>query len=402
MTNISKKILYGFGIMSLVVAVLAVNIAKADTASVILQNSTQSSQTVTSDQVNTLNASFQNMTGSDKNVLIDLELYDSNDQRVTQSFFDNVTITASASSSASTTVTKNLSSPANLQAGTYTWRVGIFEPGWANLIAWYHEPLTFTVSNNSGTSTTGDVVLGATVLGESHLDNCPPLTALLTNSGSSSRNVLVDIELRDSSNALTDQYFVDNFSVLPATTSSFTAVTNQCIKKLTPGTYNYSVGIFNPNWNGLMHWYNNAHDFVMSPLSTSTTATSTTGTSTPPITGTSTATTTLPTSGNIQIVRIEMPQNPVAGTTFNIVPTLISPDRSIADISAHVYLVNQSGQTSYETTRMHENLNQNSPNNFPLVVEHVMPGTYTIKLDVMDSGNNILQSFSNLGTITVQ
>ncbi len=111
--------------------------------------------------------------------------------------------------------------------------------------------------------TQGDVTLNSSALGSAHYDSCPLLTAMIQNSSSQSRNVLIDIELRNSNGTLIDQYFVDNYSVPSSQNGSMSSITNQCSRKLPEGTYHYSVGIFNTGWTSLVHWYNNVKTFTV-------------------------------------------------------------------------------------------------------------------------------------------
>jgi hypothetical protein len=230
---------------------------------VILQSPYQQTTNINQGQTNTFHAVIQNNTGAERRVLVDLELHNSSGQRVAQQVYDNVLIRPY------NIVDLTLRSPSNLPPGTYTWKVGIYFPGWNGQIAWYENALTFQVNNPSGTSTTtGDVLLNSAVLGSARFNNCPPLTAVLSNTSPNARNVLVDIELRRNNGELVDQYYVNNFTVPSALSRTLSAVTNQCTRRLEAGTYNYSVGIFNPGWNGVLHWYSNVRSFTVQATST--------------------------------------------------------------------------------------------------------------------------------------
>jgi hypothetical protein len=75
-------------------------------------------------------ATFDSPTATNT-VLIDLELYDSNNNKVHQEFSNNQTIPQG------TTLQDMLIIPRNLPAGTYRFAVGIFTPQWKRLIKWY-------------------------------------------------------------------------------------------------------------------------------------------------------------------------------------------------------------------------------------------------------------------------
>ena len=71
--------------------------------------------------------------------LVDIEVYDASNKKVMQKFFDNENFAAGQSRD----FTAQFKPGA---AGTYTVKVGIFEPGWANLIVWNDGIAQLTVS----------------------------------------------------------------------------------------------------------------------------------------------------------------------------------------------------------------------------------------------------------------
>jgi hypothetical protein len=243
------------GLFALALCLSISSIAQAE-GQTILQSSYQQTTNIHQGETNTFHAVVQNTTGTEQKILIDLELYNSDNQKVAQQFYDTTSITPY------NIADEILTSPNNLGPGTYTWKVGIFNSGWSGLIAWYDNPLTFTVAGDAG-SHSGDITLSSSALGEFHVNNCPTVTAVLNNSSIDRRNVLIDFELRDANGTLVNQYFQDNFTVQSALTRSPTFIMNQCDTKLANGTYFYSIGIFNPQWNGLIHWYSNVQTFTV-------------------------------------------------------------------------------------------------------------------------------------------
>ena len=67
-----------------------------------------------------------------RNMLVDLEAYDSSGQKVFQFWWDNQSFTAGQSRTLST----NWAVPSSLAAGTYTLKVGLFGAGWGPLVSW--------------------------------------------------------------------------------------------------------------------------------------------------------------------------------------------------------------------------------------------------------------------------
>ncbi len=107
------------------------------------------------------------------------------------------------------------------------------------------------------------VTLTGSALGEFHFDNCPLLTVFLANSFPHPQNVFVDIELRNASSTLVEQESFDNYTVASKKDAGITALTNACSAKLPDGRYTYSVGIFAPGGNDLVHWYPNVASFMV-------------------------------------------------------------------------------------------------------------------------------------------
>lgn len=69
-------------------------------------------------------------------VLIDLELYNKAGQKVVQTYFDNIAIPKAGTGNYQDVY--SLFTPTNLPSGTYTFKAGLFHPGWNGLIEWYN------------------------------------------------------------------------------------------------------------------------------------------------------------------------------------------------------------------------------------------------------------------------
>jgi hypothetical protein len=77
---------------------------------------------------------------SSTQVLVDIEVYAPNGQRVYQRVFDKQTVGTSAKSFAAAWAV-----PMGAAKGTYTVKVGVFSPGWGTLYKWSESAATFTV-----------------------------------------------------------------------------------------------------------------------------------------------------------------------------------------------------------------------------------------------------------------
>ncbi|MCC2630803.1 MAG: Allergen V5/Tpx family protein, partial [Candidatus Paceibacter sp.] len=222
---------------------------------VILNQTWQDTSSINQGQTNTFYVQVRSP-NTNNTVLVDLELYNSNGQKVAQEFWDNIFVPKAGTGNFQDVY--KLTSPSNLPAGNYYWSAGIFKPGWNGVLNWYHAAQAFTIGGSQPPQTS-DVTLQNSTLGQAQGNACPALTAQLHNTSSVAKNVLVDFELRNSSGALVHQYFVDNYNVAGNATQN---LSNVCNLTLPNGQYTYSVGIFNPSWQGLLNWYQGEKTFT--------------------------------------------------------------------------------------------------------------------------------------------
>lgn len=87
----------------------------------------------------TLSATVANNTSG--NALVDIEVYNASGRKVYQTYWDGQAFTANTPR----TFSRAWQVPANLPAGTYTLKIGVFKPGWAGLLRWNNSARTFTV-----------------------------------------------------------------------------------------------------------------------------------------------------------------------------------------------------------------------------------------------------------------
>lgn len=86
---------------------------------------------VTAEQPAAFTVTFANSSRRTETVLIDIELFDQQRNRVHQEYWDNVSIRGGG------TVSYQISTPAGLAPGRYRFWVGIFQPGWGRVYRSY-------------------------------------------------------------------------------------------------------------------------------------------------------------------------------------------------------------------------------------------------------------------------
>ena len=74
--------------------------------------------------------------------VVDIEIYDASGAKVWQRYRENVAFAAGVSQ----TIQENWSVPATAKAGTYTVKIGVFTPGWGQVLSWNNSAASFTVN----------------------------------------------------------------------------------------------------------------------------------------------------------------------------------------------------------------------------------------------------------------
>jgi len=184
------------------------------------------------------------------------------------------------------------------------------------------------------------------------------------------QKVLIDLELYDSTGHKLAQTFEDRVTLPAHKTRDFMLTPPS---NLPAATYYYSVGIFNPNWNGLVHWYDQVQHFA------------TTGT----------------TTQQIFVVRVDRPKlNLPNGSTATIAPTLITTGPTLTNVTVTVSLW-RGGNFIDDEVFMNQTLAQNVEQTFSFTTIPLMQGSYTIKTQVTDASSTVLQNFPDLGLVVV-
>lgn len=193
--------------------------------------------------------------------LVDLELRNEAGKAVAQKSWNNVIIL----NTNAPTNTFSLRSPPNLDPGVYTWKVGLFTPGWKEQINWYDNPQSFAVvsTTTQSFSTTSTAILSGTWQKSStmHEGNSNYLSAEFASTGFGD-TVMVEMDLFDNTNALVAHKTWD-YVTIPARQNVFEALRTPV---LTAGTYHWGIGIFSPQRKQLLTWYDSPQSFTVDPI----------------------------------------------------------------------------------------------------------------------------------------
>lgn len=185
--------------------------------------------------------------------IIDLEIYNKDNQKVSQKFFEDVVIPDEE------TIEKTIDIPENLPDGDYTFKVGIFAPMWQSLRAWYGNALQFTLGGEEPQEE--GVSMISSDLDPETVDEGETSTFSATfESMGVDKDVLLNIELYNENNEkVAQEYFNDVTLVADTPLVRMMETPND----LAPGEYTFHVGIFNPDWNGLLKWYSNVETLTV-------------------------------------------------------------------------------------------------------------------------------------------
>src|SRR5258708_7521187 len=237
-------------------ALVFAGIAGADTLpDVVMVGGAANPTTINPGQTSTFSAQF----GSNPSwnmVLLDFELYNSAGQKVAQKFYDNVNLPPNESGLGQVVYT--MTTPATLAPGTYQFKVGIFTPHWAQIIHWYGNASTLTV-NGAGPTGNHNVVMVNSSVNPTSIPSSGQTATLQAQLDSSNtpNTIILDFELHDSMGAKIFQKHWDNLTIPQNGFPGQVDFQTGSPSNLPPGTYKFSVGLFNPNWS-LIHWYNTA------------------------------------------------------------------------------------------------------------------------------------------------
>ncbi|GEM_PF-3953616 len=125
------------------VEVVGVNQSGPGDNNVMLASSSETfTQVKIASQPNTFTGAFTSPNTANT-VLIDIEVYNESNERVFQTFFDNVSFVKGETKNISATI------PIVYTQTTYHWSVGVFTPSWKQLVHWYNSPQSFVATIDS-------------------------------------------------------------------------------------------------------------------------------------------------------------------------------------------------------------------------------------------------------------
>jgi len=190
-------------------------------------------------------------------VLVDLEIYNSSGAKVAQRVFADQSFAAGETKPYEWLYAV----PPSLPAGFYTVKFGIFSADWTTLYAWDNQAATFTVGSSVGCTggfTTGPTSAMPNPVARGHTETIQTQVC----SGSGATNVLIDLEIYDSSGTKVAQTIFAGQNFIPGESKSYTwpyAVP----ASLPAGLYTVKVGVFSSTWSILYTWNNQAATFTV-------------------------------------------------------------------------------------------------------------------------------------------
>ncbi len=226
-------------------------------AGVILQ-STQASQNGTNNCPN-LTALLQNTSGQAANILIDFEVKDAAGNKISQDFIDNFEIGANQTVKTPFLHCVPPNGMHDMPQGTYSYSIGLFNPNWQGLLHWYDDVQTLAVATGKTDNSAVVLSIDQTIIGFNSPSQPTLHVSFFNEDAANSHEVLEDFELYDASGNRIFQTFFENQNFVPGAII-ITDVTGP--ENLPQGNYRWAVGIFNPGWNGTLHWYNTAAMFT--------------------------------------------------------------------------------------------------------------------------------------------
>lgn len=179
-------------------------------------------------------------TATMQNLIVDIRIYDSANNRVARKDFSAVTLPACTQ----VTLTYDYPSPTDLPPGEYNVQVGVWDTSWNTLL--YETRDTFTVQ--ASTTTTPQVSIVSSSVSKNPLVAGEVQTASVTlTSTTPMQDMIVDIRIYDSANT---QVGRKEFSpvTLPAGAPVVLTYDYPSPSDLPPGQYNVQVGVWDTSW----------------------------------------------------------------------------------------------------------------------------------------------------------
>lgn len=193
------------------------------------------------------------------NAIVDIEVYNSSDQKVFQQYLSNQTINANIDNNFQVNWTPNTT-------GNYTLKAGVFNSSWSQLYKWEGNAATFSV-NNQQTPPTPPVNAAYTFTATNN-PTSPKVNEgnninVSVTSNTNVNDSIIDVEVYNSSDQRVFQQFFtgQNLTANQAKSFSVNFTAN------TPGKYTIKAGVFNNGWGNLV-WNGNIKQFDVQNAST--------------------------------------------------------------------------------------------------------------------------------------
>ena len=206
-----------------------------------------SSGTVTGTNTNQPAMILVNVTnsgGDTTNILVDTEIYNSQGVQV----FQKIYFGQNFSSAQQIQFNTNFITANN---GTYTLKVGVFNSNWSKLYNWND---TVTIFNLSSSTNSAPIFTSTAITKDTTINKPSTITTNIKNAGGSISNIIIDIEIYDTSNNQIFQKIFTNQNFDANQTISFDSISNFAIS----GKYTIKIGIFSSNWSTLYNWNDSA------------------------------------------------------------------------------------------------------------------------------------------------
>jgi glucose/arabinose dehydrogenase len=198
--------------------------------------------------VDTITTTVHN-TGDPNPFIVDMEVYDSSGNQVSQKVYDSQTIPTNGTSQ----YTAQWLPPA---VGNYTVKVGLFKENWAGVYQWTDNALSVTVLNRAPTSGPPSFSQTTTATQSPNVGSTDTISTTIQNTGTAA-DALIDIEAYKDGTKVGQKVF-DNqhFDTNQSQTFSFP------FTPTTAGAYTVSVGVFQPAWASLYSWFDKVAGFA--------------------------------------------------------------------------------------------------------------------------------------------
>ncbi len=196
-------------------------------------------------EVATLNAEVKNNKGSLSNLIVDIEIYNSNQEQVYQEFFENQNFNQGETKHFNVNWTPQ-------EEGEFAVDMGIFSENWSETLFWKDEVLNVSVQPDNPEEDEGSIFsfTASSNPNSPSVGEIAEINTEIQNNAGNANNLIVDIEIYNSNGQQVFQEFFEwqNFNHEEIKTYN-TIWTPQ-----NEGDYVVDIGIFSENWSQVLFW----------------------------------------------------------------------------------------------------------------------------------------------------